>query len=80
MLKKVQLWWTSLPHQYQAAIMLAGGAAAAAIKHGFVDAHGCLTGPCLRGYLWAGIHGGVAAVVALYIPSSLGKLPTGPKV
>jgi hypothetical protein len=80
MLTKVRAWWNSLPHQQQALIMLVGGAAIAAAKHGFVDAHGCLTSVCLKGYLWAGIHGGVAAVIALYIPANLGKLTAPPQV
>jgi hypothetical protein len=76
--QSIRAWWTSLPHPVQAAIMLAGGAAAAAIQHGFLTAHGCLSAVCIRGYLWAGVHGGVAAVVALYIPSSLKLAPAPP--
>jgi hypothetical protein len=72
-LNKIQAYWNSLPHEVQAAIMLFAGAAVAILKHNFADAHGCLTSICLKGYLWAALHGGLAAVVALYIPSSLGK-------
>lgn len=71
MIQKVQAYWNSLPHPVQAAIMLFGGAAVAVVKHSFADAHGCLTETCLKGYVYAGLHGGIAAVVALYIPANL---------
>jgi hypothetical protein len=74
MIQKLQATWNSLPHPVQAAIMLFAGAAIAAVKHGFADAHGCLTEVCVKGYVYAAIHGGVTAVVALYIPANLGKL------
>lgn len=73
MFTKIHAWWDSLPHPVQMAIMLFGGAAAAAVKHGFADTHGCIAEACLKGYLWAGLHGGIAAVVALEIPSNLNK-------
>jgi H+/Cl- antiporter ClcA len=70
---KIKLWWNSLPHEQQAALMLFGGAAAAVVKQNFAQTHGCLSVDCLKAYLWAALHGGIAAVVALYIPNSLGK-------
>jgi hypothetical protein len=80
MLTKVRAWWNSLPHPVQVVIMLAGGAFVAAVKHAFADAHGCLTEVCLKGYFWAGLHGGITAVIALEIPSNLGKLNAPPQV
>lgn len=77
-MNKLKAWWNSLPHPAQAAIMLFAGAAVAAVKHGFADAHGCLTEVCLKGYAWAALHGGVTAVIALYIPANLNKLAAPP--
>jgi hypothetical protein len=71
MISKVQLWWNSLPHPVQAAIMLFGGAAAGVVKHNFAEAHGCLTWLCVKGYTWSALQGGITAVVALYIPANL---------
>ena len=74
MLAKLKAWWNSLPHPAQAAIMLFAGAAVAALKHAFADAHGCLSKACLQGYAWSALHGGVTAVIALYIPANVSKL------
>lgn len=73
MLTKIRNYWNSLPHPVQAVIMLFGGAAIAVLKRNFADAHGCLTESCLKGYAWAAVHGGVTAVIALYIPANFGK-------
>jgi hypothetical protein len=71
MFSKIRFYWNSLPHPVQAAIMLFGGAAVGVLKHNFVDANGCLTAFCLKGYLLAALHGGVTAVIALYIPANV---------
>lgn len=73
MLVKVKALWNSLPHPAQAAIMLFGGAAVAVLKHKFADSNGCLTESCLKGYVIAAAHGGIMAVIALYIPANFGK-------
>ena len=71
MFAKIKNYWNSLPHPVQAGIMLFGGAAVAVVKHNFADANGCLTESCLKGYAIAELHGGVTAVIALYIPANL---------
>ena len=73
MLTKIQAYWNSLPHQLQATIMLFAGAALGVLQHSLSSPDACLTGPCLKGYAIAAIQAGLAAVAALYIPSSLGK-------
>jgi hypothetical protein len=72
-LQNIQSAWNSLPHALQAAIMLFGGAALGVLQHSLSSPDACLASACLKGYLIAAGHAGVAAVIALYIPSSLGK-------
>jgi hypothetical protein len=71
MIQKIRDTWNSLPHPVQAVVMLFGGAAIAVVKHNFADSHGCLTEACLKGYAFAALHGGLTAVIALYIPANL---------
>jgi hypothetical protein len=74
MIRKLQAWWNSLPHLWQAGILCFAGAAWGVLKHNLFDAQqACLTGVCLKSYAVAAAHAGILAVVALYIPSSLGK-------
>jgi hypothetical protein len=73
MLTKISDTWNSLPHPLQAAIMLFGGAAIGVLKHKLAVPDACLTAVCLKGYVIDALHGGVGAVVALYIPANLPK-------
>lgn len=74
MIAKIQAYWNSLPHALQAMILLFAGAAWGVLKHNLFDApQACYTAVCLRSYAVAALHAGILAVVALYIPSSLGK-------
>ena len=73
MLAKIRAYWNSLPHQVQAGIMLFGGAAFGLLQHKLSTPDACLTGTCLKGYVIAAGHAGIAAVIALYIPANVGK-------
>ena len=73
MFKKIRDSWNSLPHQAQATVMLFAGAAFGVMQHAFSSPEACYTGPCLKGYIIAAAHAGVAAVIALYIPANIGK-------
>jgi hypothetical protein len=75
MLIKLSQYWASLPHAVRTAIVLFGGAAGGVLKHSLSQPNACFTGPCLHGYIVSAASAGMTAVVALYIPSPLGRKP-----
>ena len=70
MFQNLQKLWNSLPHQLQAALVLAGGAALGTLTHAIEAPNACLSGSCLAGYLSAAAHAAVFSVVGLYVKSS----------
>jgi hypothetical protein len=65
--------WNSLPHPVQAVVMLFVGAGTGVLRRSLEQQPACFSGTCLKGDIISAIHAGALAVVALYIPSSLGK-------
>lgn len=75
MITKLSMWWASLPHAVRTGIVLFLGAAGGVLKHALTQPNACMTGPCLQGYVIAAMHAGATALIALYIPSPLGRTP-----
>ena len=75
MFSKLSKYWAGLPHAVRTVIVLFLGAAGGVLKHSLSQPNACVTGACLQGYLVSAASAGLTAVVALYIPSPLGRTP-----
>lgn len=59
--------WAKLPHQVQAAIVIAVSASATSLHHALSDPSACLQFHCLRHYLVTAVITGIVAGRAFYM-------------
>lgn len=70
---KIAAFWNSLPHLVQAGIVAFVSAGGGVLAKSIEAPQACMSTSCWGTYIQAGLHAGIAGVIALYVPSSLGK-------
>lgn len=82
LLAKFKVFWASLPHQVQAAIVALVMAFLAAILHA-IESGGCLSWVCVKSYLVSAIGVALPSIYVFYMkpapaPAPLPAIPAGP--